>query len=239
MRIHFIIHEVFEAPGAYEYWANKNQHTITYSRVYEGDQLPETVENIDFLIVMGGPQNPATTIEECSHFNSKNEQAFIAKAIEKKKAVLGICLGSQLIGEALGAQYDHSPEKEIGKFPIFLTQNGLSHPLFSHFGQTLSVAHWHNDMPGLTRNAVIIAYSDGCPRQIVAYNDLVFGFQCHMEFTKEVVEQLIIHDTPQPGQKFPFVDSPDKLKNYDYDDMNRKLYAFLDKLTIYYQSITK
>ncbi len=52
--------------------------------------------------------------------------------------------------------------------------------MFSHFGKTLEVGHWHNDMPGLTPEAKIIAYSEGCPRQIVAYSDRVFGFQCHM-----------------------------------------------------------
>lgn len=53
MRIHFIIHEDFEAPGAYETWAKKHRHTITYSRVYLGEPLPQDIEGIDFLIVMG------------------------------------------------------------------------------------------------------------------------------------------------------------------------------------------
>lgn len=60
MHIHFIIHEHFEAPGAYEAWATTYCHTITYSRLYQGERLPESVENIDFLIVMGGPQSPDT-----------------------------------------------------------------------------------------------------------------------------------------------------------------------------------
>jgi GMP synthase (glutamine-hydrolysing) len=58
--------------------------------------------------------------------------------------------GAQLIGEALGARFAHSPEKEIGKFPIFMTAESEQNPLFSHFGNKLDVGHWHNDMPGLT-----------------------------------------------------------------------------------------
>ncbi len=54
----------------------------------------------------------------CPHFNSLAEQAVIKKAIQANKIVLGVCLGSQLIGEALGAKFEHSPEREIGKFPI-------------------------------------------------------------------------------------------------------------------------
>lgn len=151
MRVHFIIHEDFEAPGAYETWARDHGHTVTYSRVYAGDKLPADAEGIDFLIVMGGPQAPDTTPEACPHFDSKGEQALIASAVKSGKAVIGICLGSQLIGEALGAPFAHSPEKEIGKFPITLTNDGIRDERFSHFARTLDVGHWHNDMPGLTR----------------------------------------------------------------------------------------
>ncbi|CAM7198165.1 Putative glutamine amidotransferase class-I [Klebsiella pneumoniae] len=165
MRVHFIVHESFEAPGAYETWAINQGHDVTYSRVYAGDRLPDDAVGIDFLIVMGGPQDPDTTLEACPHFNAKAEQALIASAVKTGKAVIGICLGSQLIGEALGAPFSHSPEKEIGKFPLTLTEDGSKDEMFSHFGKTLAVGHWHNDMPGLTPEAKIIAYSEGCPRR--------------------------------------------------------------------------
>ena len=56
MNIHFILHETFEVPGAYLKWAQDRGHNITSTKVYEEEVLPETVEGIDFLIVMGGPQ---------------------------------------------------------------------------------------------------------------------------------------------------------------------------------------
>lgn len=237
MHIHFIIHEHFEAPGAFETWAAHRRNTrISYSRVYQGEPLPEHVEDIDFLIVMGGPQSPVTTREQCAHFDTHAEQAVIVKAIDAGKVVLGICLGAQLIGEALGAQYQQSPEREIGKFPITLTAYGLTHPLFNHFGRTLEVGHWHNDMPGLTADAQIIAYSEGCPRQIVSYGDRVFGFQCHMELTQDLVALLIDNDDLSDAKAYRFVDAPKVLLNHDYDEMNQKLHGFLDKLADDYQS---
>lgn len=214
---------------------------MTYSRVYAGDELPTDTEDIDFLIVMGGPQDPVTTLEECPHFNSKGEQALIASAVQTGKAVIGICLGSQLIGEALDAPFAHSPEKEIGKFPITLTEDGCKDAMFSHFTKTLEVGHWHNDMPGLTPEAKIIAFSEGCPRQIVSYSDRVFGFQCHMELTLEVVELLIAHSENDLSRsaEYRFVNTPEQLRVHDYSEMNQVLFDFLDKLEAYYKSVQK
>ncbi|GGW49858.1 glutamine amidotransferase-related protein [Alishewanella tabrizica] len=236
MRIHFVVHEAFEAPGAYETWAKSHHHTLTYSRVYQGDLLPGNIGTIDFLIVMGGPQDPHTTKAQCAHFDTHAEQQLIKQAINAGRVVLGICLGAQLIGEALGATYAQSPEREIGKFPITLTEAGIAHPLINHFGNVLEVGHWHNDMPGLTADAQILAYSEGCPRQIIAYSDRVFGFQCHMEFTTDIVAMLIANDTPFTAAQHRFVETPSALLNHDFTDMNQRLYTFLDKLEKLYQA---
>lgn len=241
MRVHFIQHEIFEAPGAYLDWAKQKNHLITFSKVYENQPLPETVENTDLLIVMGGPQSPDTTQEECPHFNPKAEIYLIQQCIEAGKAVVGVCLGAQLIGEAFGAKFGHSPEKEIGVFPIQLTADGLKDDKINHFGTILPVGHWHSDMPGLTADCSILATSAGCPRQIIAYSDLVYGFQCHMEFTTEVVELLIAEelDFLTGNTIYPFVQKPDEIRSYDYTEMNHKLFQFLDQLVIEYENSSK
>lgn len=233
MNDHCLIHEAFEAPGAYEVWVRTRGHVASYSRVHAGEALPQSVDDIDLLVVMGGPQSPATTKEECPHFDAAAEKALIAEAIAAGRAVIGVCLGSQLIGEALGAPHDHSPEKEIGKFPIALTAEGLSNPKFAGFGAHLEVGHWHNDMPGLTDTAVILATSEGCPRQIVEYGDLVYGFQCHMEFTPEIVELLIAASEAELAAMISrrFVQQPEALRANDYGEMNEKLFGFLDRLS--------
>ena len=238
MRIHIVVHEAFEAPGAYETWAASRGHTVAYSRVYLGDALPASVDGFDMLLVMGGPQSPATTLEECPHFDSRAEQALIARAVAAQKAVVGVCLGSQLMGEALGAACEHSPEKEIGKFPIALTPAGLAHDKFAHFGPTLEVGHWHSDMPGLTPGAVVIATSEGCPRQIVEYGPLAYGFQCHMEFTPEVIDLLIAASESELATltAHRFVQQPAALRKNDYTAMNEKLFTFLDKLAETYRA---
>ena len=232
MHIHFIIHEHFEAPGAYEIWGKSRGCSLSYTRVYQDEPLPEELESTDMLIIMGGPQSPATTLKECPWFDAQAEMRLIGRAIEAGKTVIGVCLGSQLIGEALGAAFCHSPEKEIGKFPVRLTDAGKANPLFEDFGHELNVGHWHNDMPGLTPQAKVLAYSEGCPRQIVQYGERVYGFQCHMELTPEVVELLIEHSQNdlRRAAEFRFVETAEKLRSHDYREMNQVLFSFLDKL---------
>jgi GMP synthase (glutamine-hydrolysing) len=236
MHIHFIIHEVFEGPGAFLTWAEDRGHSVGYSRVYEGEQLPHSIEDIDLLIVLGGPQSPSTTLEVCPHFDAAAEVALIKKCIDSEKAVIGVCLGSQLMGEAYGAKFEHSPEKEIGCFPIVFTEAGKENEFFSHFGNSSMVGHWHNDMPGLTEKSQVIAYSEGCPRQIVEYEKFVYGFQCHMEFNHELIELLIANsETELKNEKDrQFVQQADELRQNDYVTINNNLFVFLDKFTAEY-----
>jgi GMP synthase (glutamine-hydrolysing) len=238
MNIHFIQHETYEAPGAYLNWAENRNYKTTFSKVYENDSFPDSIDFIDMLIVMGGPQSPNTTLEECPHFNSEAEIALIQKCITAGKAVIGVCLGSQLIGQALGADFGHSPEKEIGVFPITLTEDGTKDEKINHFGSVLNVGHWHNDMPGLTKESKVLAFSEGCPIQIVSYSNLVYGFQCHMELTTEVVSLLIESETDlvTKSKKHRFVQNPEEILSFDYTEMNEKLFSFLDKLVLAYKN---
>lgn len=237
MNVHFIQHEAFEAPGAFLDWAKKRAYKITFSRVYEDQPLPRSIDDIDILIVLGGPQSPDTTPEECPHFNAKTEIAFIQKCILEKKAVIGVCLGAQLIGNALGAKFEHSPEKEIGVFPIQLTEEGLKDVKLQHLSSCCYVGHWHSDMPGLTAESKVLATSEGCPRQIIAYSDWVYGFQCHLELTPDVVKLLIENDVNilLNNDRYRFIQKPQEIQNYDYTEMNDKLCLFLDKFIAEYK----
>ncbi len=238
MQVHFVVHESFEAPGAYETWVRERGYQASYSRVYAGQPLPLAADAIDLLVVLGGPQSASTSKEECPHFDAAAERALIAQCIAARKAVVGVCLGSQLIGEALGARCERSPEKEIGNYPISLTEAGRANPKFAHFGPVLEAGHWHGDMPGLTPAARIIAYSEGCPRQIIEYGELVYGFQCHMEFTPEAVELLIAASRQELAvlAAHRFVRQAAALRAQTYDEMNQKLFGFLDRLVQAYRA---
>lgn len=233
MRVHFVVHESFEAPGAYYDWAVKRGHDVTMTKLYQGEKLPKDCSGIDLLIVMGGPQSPQTTVEECPHFDAKAEIALIQDAISQEKRVLGICLGAQLLGEAYGAPVEKSPEKEIGNYPITLTTAGLADDKLSAFGSSVVVGHWHGDMPGLTSQAKVLATSQGCPRQIIKYSDKHYAFQCHLEFSKPLIEALLAEEVDYAEQvkTHSYLQAADDMLAYDYSEMNHVLEQFLDAFT--------
>lgn len=233
MKIHIIMHESFESPAAILLWAKKNGHEVNYTKLHEGDIFHDEC-NFDFLVIMGGPQSPATTLAECPHFDAEKETAFVKKAIEQNKILLGVCLGAQFIGEALGAKFDHSPNREIGVFPLTLTEDGKLDPIFSTFPEKFMVGHWHGDMPGLTAESKILATSEGCPRQIVRYSPKTYGFQCHFEFTPEAIEDMIKNNAHEleDYKSRPYIETADQLRSHDYTEMNNFLFNFLDKISI-------
>ncbi|WP_233194575.1 gamma-glutamyl-gamma-aminobutyrate hydrolase family protein [Aquimarina sp. I32.4] len=239
IKLHIVIHEEFEGLGVIKDWISKKGYEVSFSRVYLNEELPTTIDNLDGLIVMGGPQSPNTTKEECSYFDAIAEMALIKNFIDHQKIVIGVCLGAQMIGQALGAPVEKSPEPEIGYFPIMKTKEGHIHTKLVHFPDNAVVGHWHGDMAGLTPEAKVLAYSEGCPRQIIEYADLVYGLQCHMEFNASCIEGLIENSTEELAvlSARKYVDSIEVLRNkIDFDFMNTLLFTFLDHVIKEYKN---
>src|SRR5262249_47695751 len=138
------------------------------------DQLQE----IDLVVVLGGPMN---IYEEDKFPWLIAEKKFIRQAIEEKLAVLGLCLGSQLIADVLGAKIYPNDEKEIGWFPVEVTEAALKHRLFSHWPNFFTPFHWHGDTFDLPEGAIHLARSQACRNQAFLYQDRVVGLQFHLE----------------------------------------------------------
>lgn len=225
MKIHAILHASFEPLGIIDEWARERDHIVSISRTYDKEQLPD-VNSFDFLVIMGGPQS---SLETSKYPYLHDEIALIKKAIKEDKTILGICLGAQLIGDALGAKPEQSPKKEVGVFPIELTKAAENDPLFSDFPKIFDVMHWHNDMPGVPPNATILASSEGCTRQIIRFSPKVYGFQCHLEITPDVLTGLIKH-CPNDLKEDQFVQNAEKMLSYNLDAINARMKEILDRM---------
>lgn len=225
MNILFVLHAPFERPGFIETWAKKHNYKTQEVSPYKNEKCPD-INEFDFLVVMGGPQS-TLSIDKAPYLH--DEIDLIKRAIKANKRILGVCLGAQLLAEALGAKTECSPNREIGMYQIELLEAAQDDPVFGSFPSKFNMMHWHSDMPGIADGAILLAKSEGCPRQAFRYGDRIYGFQCHFELTKELVNEMIEHcgNDLKPDT---YVMAPKELMSVDYPEINLKMEKALNYL---------
>ena len=117
MRVHYLKHVPFEGLGAILPWLKEREWQVSLTELYRDEPLP-SINDIDWLIVMGGPMSAH---DESKYSWLKAEKDLIGQAIATGKPILGVCLGSQLIADVLGSKVYKNSEPEIGWFPIDLS----------------------------------------------------------------------------------------------------------------------
>lgn len=159
---------------------------LTGIRLDEGETVPD-IAPYDMLLVMGGTMN---VYQEDRYPWLVQETRAIRQAVEEDKAVLGICLGGQLLAKALGARVHLGSATEIGLIPITLTEPGRSDPLFEGFSQ-MEAVEWHDDTFDIPNGAVALARSETCLHQAFRYGARAYGLQFHPEVSPVMLAQWI------------------------------------------------
>lgn len=226
MRAHYFQHVPFEGLGSIEPWLKKSGFEITSTRFYESAKLPD-LKTIDLLIVMGGPMS---VNDEDQLPWLVAEKQFIWDAIAKSKPVLGICLGAQLIANALGAGVYPNKAKEIGWFPIHgIKSNDQS---IFEFPESINVFHWHGETFDLPSGATLLAKSDACEHQAFQVGKSVIGLQFHLETTPHAAQDIVSpcrnELTPGPHiqtEKEILSANPERYKSIN--DLMDKILSFL------------
>jgi GMP synthase-like glutamine amidotransferase len=224
LRIHYLQHVPNEGLGNIEEWALSTGHSLTSTLVFKNQSFPD-LNDFDWLIIMGGPMG--ANDEERFPWLA-DEKKLILGAINSDKIVLGICLGSQLVSSALGARVYQNIEKEIGWFDISLTPAAQSGNLFSGFGSTMKVFHWHGDTFDLPEEAVLLASSAATKNQAYIYNEKVLALQFHLE-TDSLEEMIGSGVDEMPGR---YVQTGEEiLSNKNLIESNKKvLFEILNRL---------
>lgn len=192
-RLHYLQHVPFEGLGYIGHWAEENRHTVTCTPFYQPDVTLPRPEDFDLLVVMGGPMN--VDEEEAFPWLAR-EKAFLREVITATtQPVLGICLGCQLIGRALGAEVSPGEQKEIGWFPVQLTPQGQDLPFLANgrmdAPSEITVFHWHRDqVMALPDGAQLLASTTVCENQAFLYRDRVLALQFHLESTPNSIHSL-------------------------------------------------
>ena len=189
MRIHVLQHVRHERPGSVLRWARARGHEIARTCLADGEPLPQA-QSFDALVVMGGPMGVG---DLTGYPWLVPEKALIGAAVRAGRKVLGICLGSQLVAEVLGARVRPAREKEIGWFPVRRAPAADRVPLGAALPAEFLAFHWHGDTFDLPSEAVHLASSDACPNQAFAWGRHVLGLQFHLEVTGDIVQDMVRH----------------------------------------------
>ncbi len=147
-----------------------------------------SLDRYDGIIVLGGPMN-ADQID--TYPNLITEVEILKEALERDMAILGICLGAQLLAKALGGSVARNPHREIGWYDVELTAAGESDPVISTFAPVQEVFQWHEDGIRLPPGGVHLAASDRSDVQAFRYGEHAYGFQFHLEVDQKLVERWL------------------------------------------------
>lgn len=195
MNAHVLQHVPFEGIGSISGWLDRRGATVTTTRFFESNPLPD-LDGIDLIIAMGGPMS--VNDEETLPWLVA-EKAFIREAIDRGIAVLGICLGAQLIASACGARVYPGRQREIGWYPIEAVTTGPDAFLFP---EKAKVLHWHGETFDLPAGAVHLARSAACEHQAFQIGKRVLALQFHPEVTPASLATMLQHsrDDLVPGE---------------------------------------
>jgi GMP synthase-like glutamine amidotransferase len=182
MRIHYLENLATAGIGNIATWVAERGYQLTGTQLHQKIEWPDP-DDYDLLVVLGGvPQ-------ECEAWLS-DEIGYLKQVIEAGKHVLGICLGSQLIAEALGGKLIPHTHAESGWWPVTLKEEGKEHPLLAGVEGSTPLFFFHRNTFTMPQGCHWLATTQGCAHQIFAYKEQVLGIQSHPEMLPETMKFL-------------------------------------------------
>lgn len=139
----------------------------------------------DALVVFGGEQ--AATDDHTHPYLPALARQMMGMATEGK-AVLGICLGAQVLARGAGAQNRLGAAPEFGWRAVRLTDGGRADPVLGAVDPEFDIFQWHSDTFTLPPGAAHLAQNEATPAQAFRVGRAGYGMQFHFEASRAVVE---------------------------------------------------
>ncbi len=155
---------------------------------FDIEALPD-VEDVDLLMIMGGTMS---VNDEVNFPWLKIEKRWIRRYLAQSKPAIGLCLGGQLIANALGASVTRNTVQEMGWSTVYKS-NYIEKDCFQMPAE-IQVMQWHSETFDIPKGAIRLAESKVCANQLYQIGTNVLGFQFHPEITKRVLDIFIEHE---------------------------------------------
>jgi GMP synthase-like glutamine amidotransferase len=181
-----VTHSPTEGPGTLAEWFPAAGLELDVVAPWDGEPLPADPGGHDALIVMGGPQQ---AYDDGSAPWLRATKELLRAAVEQGVPTLGICLGGQLLAEALGGRVEKGADGiEAGARLVAKRDAAWDDELFGDVPFTPTVVQWHEDaIVELPPGAVLLASSSRYPNQAFRVGDRAWGVQFHIETPPEMV----------------------------------------------------
>jgi len=176
-------------------------------RLDQGETLPLPSE-FSTLVVLGGRMG-ARDVAEFPFIGALRR--YLLEAADVGAAILGICLGGQILADVLGGELKPRHRGEKGLKTLTLTPLGCSDPLFHNLPYQFVSYQWHSDSFDIPESGVLLARTSACPNQAFRYDEKIYGVQFHPEVTEDIVREW---SEGQSGYVGDFVDAEEAYREF-------------------------
>ena len=193
LRVHYFQHIAGEGFGSCYDYLKAHQAKITATEFFalpvdlplELEALPD-IDEVDLLIIMGGTMS---VNDEANYPWLKLEKRWLRRYLSAGKPAIGLCLGAQLIANALGASVSRNQHQELGWMDV----GRVSHIPENYFQipEKINIMQWHSETFEIPRGGVRLAQNNVCQNQMYQIGRNVLGFQFHPEMTPHALQLLI------------------------------------------------
>jgi GMP synthase (glutamine-hydrolysing) len=214
VRVLALTHGSNVGPGVFADAIRADGHELV-ERVVPTEGLPS--HGADAVIVLGGAMHPD---EEETHGWLRREVEWIGAELERGTPFLGVCLGSQLLARAAGAEVYRAAEPEIGWVPVDVA--GGDDPVAASLPRTFDAFQWHEYTHDLPAGAAELARSRVCTQAWRLGH--AWGVQFHPEVRLEQIESWVAEEPAAVGDADAFLaESRERIDAWN--DLGRRLCA--------------
>ena len=187
MKILVFQHIAVEHPGIFRDFLGEDGIQWDTIELDTGAVIP-AFDGYDALWVMGGPMD---VWQEDEHPWLVTEKTVIREAVTHRgMPFLGVCLGHQLLADALGGRVAPMDKPEVGILDIELTAKGITDPLLAGLPPTGKCLQWHStEVAEPPPGAEVLAHSPGCNVQALRVGRTAYSLQYHVELTATTVSE--------------------------------------------------